>query len=166
MSIHTCNIASAIPASTTVPSAPSATFAVSARYSVHTKTYRICEQKKFLIICTQSHRYESDILICWPCFAQRISSWTTHNLKTSMNIWKALLPQELQLVHTIHPLGFEGRNLFTKGSLLCNIGQHMHNKTVKRICSQTRAVFRYSIVVKRTAAQINPSRNEVSLSSS
>ncbi len=38
MSIHTCNIASAIPASTTVPSAPSATFAVSARYSVHTKT--------------------------------------------------------------------------------------------------------------------------------
>jgi hypothetical protein len=30
MSIHTCNIASAIPASTTVPSAPSATFAVSA----------------------------------------------------------------------------------------------------------------------------------------
>jgi hypothetical protein len=30
MNIHTCNIASAIPASTTVPSAPSATFAVSA----------------------------------------------------------------------------------------------------------------------------------------
>ncbi len=37
MSIHTCNIASAIPASTTVPSAPSATFAVSAWCSVDTK---------------------------------------------------------------------------------------------------------------------------------
>ncbi len=60
--------------------------------------------------------------------------------------------------YTIHPLGFEGRNVFTKGSLLSNSGQHMQNMTVKHLYSQMRVVFLYRNVVERTAAQINPSR--------
>jgi len=67
MSIHTYNIASVIPVSTT-PSATSITPIVSA--SIHTKTQRICEQKKLLIICTQLHsvaQLQSDIVTCW-CF--------------------------------------------------------------------------------------------------
>jgi hypothetical protein len=79
MNIHTCNITSAIPVSTITPSTPSATPKVYAFF--HTKTQRICEQKKLLIICTQLHNLNLTCLIA-GVLHREAHHGTTHELKT------------------------------------------------------------------------------------
>ncbi len=121
MSIHTCNIASVIPVSTT-PSATSTTPRVSA--SVHTKTQRICERKKLLIICTQLHSLNLTSLLAGVYIEKLImeppTSWRHDCLQGPPTLGAVVCTYNT-------PLGFEGRNVVINGSLLCNSGQHSHN---------------------------------------
>ncbi len=121
MSIHTCNIASVIPISTT-PSATSTTPEFPHLSTPKDREYmskRSCWSSALSCTAGIWHRY---LLVFYieKLIMEPPTSWRHDCLQR---------PPALGAVVCTYntPLGFEGRNVVINGSLLCSNGQHSHN---------------------------------------
>jgi hypothetical protein len=119
----TCNIASAIPVSTTKPSAPSAMPKVSA--SVPHQNTESMWAKEVADHLHSVAQLESDMFELLVFYIEKLimeppMSWRHDCLQGP--------PALGAVVCTYYtPLGFEGRNAVINGSLQCSSGQHSHN---------------------------------------